>query len=318
LIDDLLDVARISGGRLELKKERTNLAEAVRTAIDTCRPFFDQRRQAVSADLDSTLFALADPTRITQIVGNLLHNASKFTPEEGRIQVHLALDHRVASIRVVDSGVGIAPEQLTHIFDMFTRIEGPSAGTNGGLGIGLALSRKLAEMHAGELTTQSAGIGHGSTFMLSLPAERASDEAVSSVATRPKLSPREAAMHVIVIEDNRDSAEMLVLSLENRGFIPSVAHTGSEGLALITQLQPRIILCDIGLPEMDGLEVCKRVRQLTLGYRPVMIALTGWGMKEDVQRTREAGFDHHLVKPIAPELLFELLEQVSASIAPGG
>jgi CheY-like chemotaxis protein/anti-sigma regulatory factor (Ser/Thr protein kinase) len=272
----------------------------------------EQRRQTIAVALDSTIFAIADPTRVAQIVGNLLHNAAKFTAEGEQIEIHLARDDQRALIRVVDDGVGIAAEQLAHVFDMFTRVERSAAGTNGGLGIGLALSRKLAEMHEGELTAQSAGIGKGSTFILSLPAAAGADRGVSTIAATPNSSPRRPAIDVVVIEDNRDSAAMLALSLESRGFVASVANNGPDGLALVLERRPPIILCDIGLPEMDGLEVCRRVRQLALGYRPVMIALTGWGMKEDVQRTQESGFDHHLVKPIAPESLFELLERLSA------
>jgi signal transduction histidine kinase len=312
LIDDLLDVARISGGKLELKKERVNVAETIQTALDTCRPFFEQRKQSVSAVVDASLFTLADPIRLAQIVGNLLHNASKFTPTAGQIGVSLTFDDGRAKIEITDSGVGIAPEQLAHVFDMFTRVERPTTGANGGLGIGLALSRRLAQMHDGELTVASPGVGKGSVFTFWLPAEPGSQEALDSGSrqARPKLA---QAVDVLIIEDNNDSAELLALSLESRGYLASVAHTGPAGLALLQQKRPRVVLCDIGLPEMDGIEVCQRVRKLELGYRPVMIALTGWGMKEDLRRTQESGFDHHLVKPVAPETLFELLDRVTAS-----
>ena len=268
LIDDLLDVARISSGKLELKRERTNVAESVHTAIEICRPLFERRRQVVSARLDASIFAFADPTRLAQIVGNLLHNAAKFTPDEGHIQVHLTLDGASAQISVIDAGVGIPEQQLALVFDMFTRIRSPAAGANDGLGIGLALARKLAHMHEGELTARSDGIGKGSTFTFSLPAEAGTAELAAAVTSTPGPTTRGSAVHVLVIEDNLDSAEMLVLSLQSRGFIPSVAHTGAAGLALVLERQPRIILCDIGLPEMDGLEVCRRVRQLTLGSDP--------------------------------------------------
>jgi CheY-like chemotaxis protein len=246
-----------------------------------------------------------------QIVGNLLHNASKFTPEGGEIRVQLSFADGHAFVRVVDAGVGIASEQLQRVFEMFTRVSGPGVSTNNGLGIGLALSRKLAEMHGGQLTADSDGLGKGSTFTLSLPAELGAEPAGPRSQTLPPIAPRDAPTNIVVIEDNRDSAELLVLSLQSRGFVPSVAHTGTEGLALIEERQPQVVLCDIGLPGMSGLEVCQRVRELNLEQQPVMIALTGWGMTEDIRRTRESGFDHHLVKPIAPQALFELLDRVT-------
>jgi signal transduction histidine kinase len=313
LIDDLLDVARISGGKLELKKSRVNVAEAIQTALETCRPFFEQRRQVVSTETDASLYAFADPTRLAQIVSNLLHNACKFTPEEGRVQITLTHENGRAVIRVMDSGVGIGAEQLSRVFEMFTRIEASTTNQNGGLGIGLALSRKLAGLHDGDISVASEGAGKGSVFTFSLPAEvgSAAPEA-ETTPSNPRPKPQ-TPINVLVIEDNEDSAEVLALVLESRGYAPSVAHTGSDGLALFQEKLPQIVLCDIGLPEMDGIEVCKRVRELPLDYVPVMIALTGWGMREDVRRTKDSGFDYHLVKPVAPDDLFKLLEQLSDS-----
>lgn len=317
LIDDLLDVARISGGNLELKKARVSVAEAIQTALETCRPFFEQRRQIVSTQADTSLFAFADPTRLAQIVSNLLHNACKFTPEEGRVTVTLTLEQGRAVIRVTDSGVGIGAEQLGRVFEMFTRVEAPGFSQNGGLGIGLALSRKLAALHGGDISVASEGTGKGSVFTFSLPAEVGSAPPEAEVAVSPPRSKPNATVNVLVIEDNEDSAEVLALVLESRGYATSVAHNGVDGLALFQETQPRIVLCDIGLPEMDGIEVCKRVRALRLDYVPVMIALTGWGMQEDLRRTKDSGFDHHLVKPVAPDDLFRLLDRLSEPTPPG-
>jgi signal transduction histidine kinase len=310
LIDDLLDVARISGGKLELKKERVNLAAAIQTALETSRPFFEQRQQQVETRTDPTLFAHADGTRLTQIIGNLLHNASKFTPEAGQIQIELSYDAGHARIRVTDSGIGIPAEELPNVFEMFARIKRPIASNTGGLGIGLALSRRLALMHDGELSVSSPGVGLGSEFVFTVPAELGT-AAGPQDSVRPAGMVRNAPIPLLIIEDNQDSAEVLALSLEGRGYVTSVAHSGTEGLAQVQKLRPKIVLCDIGMPDMDGNEVCKRVRELDSNYRPTMIALTGWGMKDDLRRTREAGFDHHLVKPVAPELLFALLERVA-------
>lgn len=314
LIDDLLDVARISGGKLDLRKERISVHACVLTALDTCRPSIEQRQQAVSTELDPSLFCFADATRLTQIVGNLLHNASKFTPEGGKIQVQAVREAESAVIRVIDEGVGIAPEQLPRVFEMFTRVEGTSGSGSGGLGIGLALSRRLAEMHDGELTAESAGLGHGSVFTLKLAAESAELGARRASVPPPAPPAPRRRVSVLIVEDNSDSAEVLSQALESRGYPAAVASTGPEGLRLFEQQKPRVVLCDIGLPGMSGTEVCERVRQLPLDYRPVMVALTGWGMKEDREKTRASGFDHHLVKPVAPDALFAILDQVPETV----
>lgn len=308
LIDDLLDVARISGGNFELKKERVSVAEAIQTSVETCRPLFERRRQIVTAHADVSLFALADPTRLAQIISNLLHNACKFTPEEGEVSVRLTHEDGRAVIRVTDSGVGIEAGQLGRVFEMFTRIEASTANQHGGLGIGLALSRKLATLHDGDISVASEGVGKGSVFTFSLPAEvGVARPEVESTPSERRARPG-ASINVLVIEDIEDSAEMLAMVLESRGYTPLVAHTGQAGLALLQEKRPRIVLCDIGLPGMDGIEVCKRVRALPLDYVPIMIALTGWGMQEDLSKSKEAGFDLHLVKPVAPDELFRLLE----------
>ena len=316
LIDDLLDVGRISGGKLELDKSRIDVAETIRGVVETWQLAFNQRQQTITFQTDAPVFVSADPTRIAQIIGNLLHNASKFSPEGSAIEVKLAHDavevegsesERRAVVQVIDTGIGIVAGELAHVFDMFAQVDHPGGGSKGGLGIGLALSRRLAEMHGGELTAVSPGVGQGSVFTLSLPAL----PPVASVSVAPpRLAQpaREVPINLVLIEDNADAAELLSMWLERRKYAVTMAGTGPDGLEAIQATRPQIVLCDIGLPSMDGNEVCRRVRQLDLGYRPLMIALTGWGMKEDMQRTQEAGFDHHLVKPVDPEKLFALLE----------
>jgi signal transduction histidine kinase len=315
LVDDLLDVARISTGKLGLKKEHTNLGGCIQTALEACRPFLEQRAQVVDTAIDASLYGFADPTRLTQIVSNLLHNASKFTPQGGKVEVTLALEAGRALIRVKDEGVGIAAEQLPRVFEMFTRIAGSKIPAQSGLGIGLALSKKLALLHDGELMAASDGIGKGSVFTLALAAtrEEASVEPPSPVPAA--LPVHDLGIQVLIIEDNEDSADVLALWLRSRGYSPSVASTGAAGLALFQEIQPRVVLCDIGLPEMSGIEVCRRIRELPLDYRPVMVALTGWGMKDDRDKTRSAGFDHHLVKPVAAELLAQILGGLSLATA---
>lgn len=314
LIDDLLDVARINGGALELKKERTDLVKAIQGAIDTTKPFFEQRRQSLSFEPDGVWFSFADPTRVTQIVGNLLHNASKFTPEGGQVKLDVRYEAGTAFIDVIDWGAGISAEHLPRVFEMFAKAKHAKDGLHGGLGIGLALSRRLAEMHGGTLTATSDGLGHGSVFTLAIPAESA-ERAVVHESSRPlPFVAHNAGLNVVVIEDNEDSADVLALWLKGRGYVVSVAHAGQDGLELIQSIRPQVVLCDIGLPGMDGIEVCRRVRTFRPELEPVMIALTGWGMDEDRRRTHETGFDHHLVKPVEPETLFRLLDGVTRAV----
>jgi CheY-like chemotaxis protein len=299
-----LDVARISGGMLELKKERTALLPSVQNAIEACRPFFEKRQQTVALIAPATLIGLVDPTRLTQIVANLLHNAAKFTPEGAELRVELSYDDGKALIKVIDSGVGIDPAQLPGVFDMFARIQSATAAGNKGLGIGLALSRRLAQMHDGTLTADSLGPGKGSVFTLALPAELGDVEAAQASSAPP--APR-LALSIVIIEDNHDSAEVLSIWLENAGSAVQVANDGASGIELVAKVRPQVVLCDIGLPDMNGTDVCRKIRESSLDPQPTIIALTGWGMSEDRRRTREAGFDHHLVKPVAPETLLELI-----------
>jgi signal transduction histidine kinase len=309
LIDDLLDISRISRGVLELKKDRFDLAAIVQGAIDGARPFFDRRRQLVSVEVPEPVFAQVDATRVAQIIGNLLHNAAKFTPEGGRIAVELTRGDGTARIRVLDTGVGIPPDQLERVFDMFARVERFGARAEQGLGIGLALARRLADLHGGTLHATSNGEGRGSTFTLSLPALPDTGDA------RPErgngAGPASAdALDIVIIEDNDDVADTLADLLAGIGHRVSVARSGADGLTLIQSAAPDVVLCDLGLPGMDGLEVCRSIRAMPLPEQPIMVALTGWGRDADRRRTTEAGFDHHLVKPVASDKLNALLQMI--------
>jgi signal transduction histidine kinase len=319
LIDDLLDVSRISRGMLELKREPADLAAAIETAIEIVRPFFDQRGQAVTVSHAETVRAWVDPTRVAQIVGNLLHNASKYSPNGGAVHVKVLTDGADVLVHVIDHGAGIPPDQLGRVFDMFTRIERALPNANGGLGIGLALAQQLAHMHGGKLSATSAGEGHGTTFTLALPlavVEPSAGKPDHGAARDPEPASVAPRLSVVVIEDNHDAADMLAMWLENVGHEVQIARSGPDGLALVTAAQPHIVMCDVGLPGMDGIEVCRRVRALDLRPRPMMIALTGWGMDADQRRTREAGFDHHLVKPVSLDKLRAILLGVEVTNQP--
>jgi signal transduction histidine kinase len=316
LIDDLLDVSRISRGMLELKRAQAELGPVIDHALEMSRPFLDQRRQTVVVDIQGSVLAMIDVTRVAQIVGNLLHNASKYTPADGRIQIELAAEGGTASIRVIDAGAGIPVGQLDRVFEMFARIERTGPHVSGGLGIGLSLSRRLAEMHGGTLTASSAGEGRGATFTLALPAEAVAGHPGPSaghpaVALPGAVPVAQALLDIVVIEDNDDAADTLSLWLGEKGHRVRVARTGPDGLELVREVKPDVVLCDIGLPDMDGVEVCRRIKDLALEPRPLLVAVTGWGMDDDRRRTAAAGFEHHLVKPVGPDQLRAILQSAS-------
>ncbi|HEY6177933.1 MAG TPA: response regulator [Kofleriaceae bacterium] len=307
LIDDLLDVSRISRGMLELRREPSDLASLVRNAIDSARPFIEAKKQTVAFDSRAEVRADVDPTRIAQIVGNLLHNASKFSAAGAQIQVELVASNDNAAIRVIDHGIGIPPSEIERAFDMFAQVRGTPSTGGSGLGIGLALARRLAGLHGGSLVAISEGEGRGSTFTLTLPGATAATAAPD--AARPARTTSNGKLAIVVIEDNDDAADTLAMWLENMGHSVQVARTGPEGLELVRASRPQLVLCDVGLPGMDGVEVCRHVKALP-ATPPVMVALTGWGMEADRKRTRDAGFDHHLVKPVAPDKLRDILDAV--------
>ena len=316
LIDDLLDLSRISRGILELKKERADLKAIVEAALETAQPFINGRKQTCRVEMEGSVFAVVDATRIAQVIGNLLHNACKYTPVGGELRVELGAAGGNATIRVIDPGAGIPASQLERVFDMFAKIERSVPNANGGLGIGLALSRQIAALHDGTLEASSAGEGCGATFTLSLPLREATLGGPVPDRAAAAHDERDGALQIVLIEDNEDAAELLTIWLEQLGHHVRSARTGPEGLALVREVAPRVVLCDLGLPGMSGLEVCQRVRALDLPERPVMVALTGWGMAEDRRKTRDVGFDHHLVKPVASDALLDILRDCGQG--PGG
>lgn len=307
LVDDLLDLSRITRAEIELERTTVDLNAVVTAAVELTRPFVDERKHALDVlAAPEPVYVCGDFERLTQIVGNLLSNAAKYTPPSGRIQVRAQAADGEATVRVRDTGLGIPEDRLEEIFEMFTQVPEHRAHIGGGgLGIGLALSRRLAELHGGALDAASEGFGKGSELTLRLPT------AATIAAERPQPSPgtdrRPPPRRVLVVDDNVDAADSLRFVLELQGHEARVTYDAESALEVAAQFAPEFVLLDIGLPDVDGYETARRIRELRDGARMRLIAVTGWGQEEDKQRAYEAGFDEHVTKPVKAELLATLL-----------
>jgi PAS domain S-box-containing protein len=313
LVDDLLDVSRITRGKINLQKEPVDLATAVGRAVESARPLISARGHTIHVTLPpEPVSLLADPTRLEQILDNLLSNAAKYTEPGGRIGVSAERQGDEAVLRVRDTGVGIAPEMLPRVFDLFAQAERSLDRAEGGLGIGLTLVRSLVELHGGSVQANSDGLGHGSEFVVRLPAAgAAARRADQPSATAPGSGGPSAARRILVVDDNVDAAQSLATLLKLWGHEVAVAHDGAGALEAARTQPPDVILLDIGLPGMSGLEVARQIRQEP--RRPLLVALTGYGQEQDRRRSVEAGFEAHLVKPVD---LRELRRLIAA--APAG
>ncbi|HUQ09834.1 MAG TPA: ATP-binding protein [Steroidobacteraceae bacterium] len=304
LLEDLLDISRITRGTLELRKDRTTLARIVESAVETARPAIDAKRHHLEVRLPSEAFELeADPLRLSQVLSNLLTNAAKYTDPEGHIGLDAQVGEEGVMIRVRDDGIGISAEALPDIFAMFSQVA--SARSGGGLGIGLALSRGLVEMHGGTLSAGSHGLGKGSEFTVKLPLNRIAAAPRAAEPTNPVSNMR--LRRVLVADDNLDAGESLAMLLRLDGHEVEVAHNGPEALALFDRMKPEIAILDIGMPGLTGYEVAQRIRAQKLSRPVTLIAVTGWGQDADKARAAESGFDHHFTKPIEPESLSALI-----------
>jgi PAS domain S-box-containing protein len=297
LVDDLLDVARITRGQIALKPERIDLAEVLRAAADTSMPLIESCRHRLDMRLpDAELALVADPIRLTQVVNNLLNNAAKYTPRGGVIVLSAERDGGQAVIAVSDNGIGIPPESLESVFQMFTQVSHPSQRSHGGLGIGLSLVRSLVELHGGSITAASAGLDAGSVFTVRLPIADGS-AAAPAPASPAHVPAHVGALRVLVVDDNRDAAETLSALLAIMGHTAPVAADGHQALRMIAGFRPHVVFLDIGMPGMSGYEVAQAVRSDPQFDGVRLVALTGWGGAADRARSREAGFDAHLTKP---------------------
>ncbi len=304
LVDDLLDVSRITRGKVTLRRERVSLSEVVARAVETVRPLIDARGHSLMVRVDAEPPRLdADPTRLEQVVANLLNNAAKYTGERGHITVRAGREGGEAVVRVRDTGAGIPADVLPHVFDLFRQADRTLDRSEGGLGIGLTLVKRLAELHGGRVEAHSDGPGRGSEFVVRLPLSAGP----APPAPPPAPRPAPAARRVLVVDDNADAADTLAALLHGRGHAVRVARDGDAALLAAREFGPEVVLLDIGLPGMDGYAVARALRAAPGGGGLRLVALTGYGRDEDRRRSSEAGFDEHLVKPVAPEVLLGCL-----------
>jgi PAS domain S-box-containing protein len=312
LVDDLLDVSRVSTGKLELRRERVPLAAVVSSAVDTSRPMIDHLGHELTVTLPKQpIIVDADPTRLAQVFCNLLNNSAKYMDRCGRIWLTAERQGSDVVVSVKDTGIGIAADQLPRIFQMYTQVNRTLEKSQCGLGIGLTLAKRLVEMHGGSIDARSEGLDMGAEFIVRLP--------VVVEASRPQEAggpdepaDQKSSLRILIVDDNRDGADSLGMMLRIMGNDTRTAYDGQQGVDEAGKFQPDVVMLDIGLPKLNGYEACRRIREQSWGKGIVLIALTGWGQEEDRRRSREAGFDHHMVKPVDPQDLIKLLARLQA------
>jgi PAS domain S-box-containing protein len=317
LVNDLLDASRISRGKIELRRSRVAIAGVVEEALETVRPLAGRMGHELSVVVPpEPLYVDGDAGRLAQVIGNLLNNACKFTNRGGRISLHVSRDGAQAVIRVRDDGIGIAADDLPGLFEMFVQVDTSLERSRDGLGIGLTLVKTLVELHGGSIEARSDGPGHGSEFIVRLPATPVGSDAPTPEppAPAPAPAPGRATRRVLVVDDNVDAAESLAMVLTFDGHEARQAHDGAAAVAVAEQFRPDVVLLDIGLPVMNGYEACRRLRQQPWGQSMLLVALTGWGQEEDREQSRDAGFDVHMVKPVDHELLLDVIARSSSRL----
>jgi signal transduction histidine kinase/ActR/RegA family two-component response regulator len=314
LVDDLMEVARITRGKIALQKERVELSTVVRNAIEISMPLIEAAHHQLEVRMpEEPIYLNGDAVRLAQVFANLLNNASKFTPEGGQISLVAEREHADAVVTLRDNGIGIAAEMLPRVFDLFTQADRGHRRLAGGLGIGLTLVQRLVELHGGQISVNSDGPGLGSEFVVRLPLEKQKSSGAKD-RLLPKASAPIESRRILVVDDNRDAAKSLAMLLRCLGSEVNVAHDGRTALRDFESLRPSIMFVDIGMPEMDGNEVARRLRLTPAGQNIILVALTGWGQEEDRHRSKKAGFDHHLVKPIDLQTLRTILASPSAQL----
>ena len=313
LVDDLLEVSRITHGKIGLRKERIEISKVLDAAVETSRPLIDSARLELelAQQKEHPLLVEADVTRLSQVFSNLLNNAAKYTDAGGRIAIAARSDAGCAVVAVSDTGVGISPQTLPHVFDMFVQADAAQGRTRSGLGIGLTLARRLVEMHGGRLTAHSEGVGKGSTVIVRLPLVQSEGAPVKRKPAGAGPPAVTVSRKILVVDDNRDAADSLGALLELQGATVRVVYDGHSALATLADFRPDIVFLDLGMPGIDGFEVARRIRQRDELHDVALVAVTGWGQEQDRRRTRAAGFDRHVVKPIDPNKMQSLLNLVA-------
>jgi CheY-like chemotaxis protein len=313
LIDDLLDLSRVSRGKLDLRPGPVELAAVIHQAVETCRPLAEGAGHDLAVDLPPRpVYLTADRIRLAQVFSNLLGNACKFTEPGGRIRLTARRRGGEVVVSVTDTGVGIPADQLDRIFEMFSQVDRTLERAQGGLGIGLTLVRRLVERPGGRGEARRDGPGRGSEFVVRLPAGAPDRPPPGPPAGGSGGRAAAARWRVLIADDNRDGAASLALLLTLTGNEAHTAHDGQEAVEKAAALRPDVILLDIGMPKLNGYDACRRIREQPWGRAVVLVAVTGWGQDEDKRRSREAGFDHHLVKPVDADALQELLAGLAA------
>lgn len=314
LVDDLLDVARITQGQINLDRKVVSLSEVIEQSVELSRPLIDQRGHSLSVSLPSRYVKVeADASRLAQVFGNLLHNASKYTPNGGNVSIAVSLEQTFAIVTVSDTGAGIPAEMLGSIFELFTQLPRSLARSEGGLGIGLTLVKQITEMHGGTVSASSEGIGKGAAFTVRLPLAEVSTPEQFSIPARTS-GKAASGRRVVIIDDNHDSNQTLAMLLEIAGHQVTSAFDGPSGLQLIRSFTPEAVVLDIGLPGMDGYEVARRLRTDPATKDTYIIALTGYGQETDVAQAKDAGFDAHLLKPARMDDMLKLIANLSKNL----
>ena len=318
LVDDLLDVSRVTRGLVALQKQVLDLNGVVADAIEQVTSLVQSKRQHIALRLPATPAPVeADRTRIVQVVANILNNAAKYTPVEGHIDVQLEVQPGWFELRVRDDGMGMTPELLPHVFDLFAQAERSPDRSQGGLGLGLALVKSLTELHGGSVTAHSEGPGHGSTFVVRLPRVAEANPAGERPDVSGAIDAPVAPLRLMVVDDNADAANVLCLLLEALGHTASVEHDAKQAIERARAEAPQMLFLDIGLPDMDGYELARRLRAMPETAGAVLVAVTGYGQPGDRERAQQAGFDHHVVKPVTLADIRRLLEEPAGAHKPG-
>ncbi|MGH2626539.1 MAG: hybrid sensor histidine kinase/response regulator, partial [Anaerolineales bacterium] len=298
------DVSRITQGKLELRKERVELASVIYQSVEVCRPLAEYAKHELNVSLPpEAIYLYADPVRLAQVFCNLLNNACKYTEPGGRIWLTAERRSNDLMVNVKDTGVGIPPDKLGSVFEMFTQIDRSLERSQGGLGIGLTLVKRLVQMHGGSVEAYSEGPGRGSEFVVRLPILIEKAKAKTPTAEQTPMT----AHRILIVDDNRDAATSLATLLKLTGNETQTAHDGLEAVEAAAMFRPDVMLLDIGLPKLNGYDACRRIREQPWGRNMVLVALTGWGQDDDRRQSKDAGFDHHMVKPVDLDALMKLL-----------